>query len=641
MKNRITKIGYIFIMMLTIFAQSGIATAAATLSSKNVRVAGDDPGVTITAPKVINSKQQVELDVTFSHSAGKMDTDGTLQVKIPKSIVNSPGDIVQNIKIGDPFYLENPALVDDGSGNYVLNIAIDHTKIDQTTADGATIKIFFAAPFMDGGSGEEFPDSVDFDATLSKDNKVISTDTTNAKVNIATSSNPLLMKYATQPYSTVNGVNASIQSMTDPNSNIFVIPINYNQTEIKNAKIVDTIPLDTELVDPNPHIPASGDATVINHFRIAKVTGRRADGVPNAWQYVTAQFADKITLTNTGFSIDFGDISKDDAYVVMYAEKIQGNPTPEEFGVRKNVVSLYSDNQVVKTASTPLALKQDNYEAVSLSKSVSQSTIASKSGDMTYSLTLKNNSGDVKAGTIITDPLPEFTKFTKTESLDSNYFEEAGYDAASNTIKYRLIKDLPLNTAAKISFKVHYENLTGQSGDKIVNKASFNYAGSDIYSNDATTMLDGSAHLYKKDAATANPLAGAEFKVVDKAGKTVISGLVSDKDGLVNSGLLEPGDYQFIEVKAPTGYVLDKTPINFTVTAGQDKAIDLSAVNKTITGSVLLTKTDDHQKALQGATFELQDQQGNVLQKDLKTDANGQIKVTINSLRRKPQLIMN
>ena len=628
MKNRITKIGYIFIMLLTIFAQSGIATAAATLSSKNVRVAGDDPGVTITAPEVISSKQRVELDVTVSYSAGKMDTDGKLKVKIPKSIVNSSVDIVNDIKIGDPFYLEDPALVDDGSGNYVLNIAIDHTKIDQTTANGATIKIFFAAPFMDAGSGQEFPDSVDFEATLSKDKNVVSTDTANSKVNVGTSGKPLLMKYATQPDAIVNGTNASIQSMTKPNANIFVIPINYNQTEIKNAKIVDTLPLDTELVDPNPHIPATGDATVINHFRIAKVTGRRADGVPIAWQYVTTQFANKITLTSSGFSIDFGDIGKDDAYVVMYAEKIQGNPTPEEFGVRKNVVTLYSDDQAVKTAQKAIALKQDDYQAVSLSKSVSQATIASKSGDMTYSLTLKNNSGDVKAGTIITDPLPEFTKFTKTESLDSNYFEEVGYDVASNTIKYRLIKDLPLNTAAKISFKVHYENLTGQSGDKIVNKASFNYAGSDIYSNDATTMLDGSAHLYKKDAATANPLAGAEFKVVDKSGQTVASGLVSDKNGLVNSGLLEPGDYQFIEVKAPTGYVLDKTPIDFTVTAGQDQAIDLTAVNKTITGSVLLTKTDDHQKALQGATFELQDQQGNVLQKDLKTDANGQIKVT-------------
>ncbi|WP_220722066.1 prealbumin-like fold domain-containing protein, partial [Brochothrix thermosphacta] len=61
----------------------------------------------------------------------------------------------------------------------------------------------------------------------------------------------------------------------------------------------------------------------------------------------------------------------------------------------------------------------------------------------------------------------------------------------------------------------------------------------------------------------------AEFKVIDAEGKTVIEKLVSNETGEVTATELAPGDYQFVETKAPTGYILNTDPVEFTIEAEQ------------------------------------------------------------------------
>ncbi|MDK7629511.1 MULTISPECIES: MSCRAMM family protein, partial [unclassified Clostridium] len=89
---------------------------------------------------------------------------------------------------------------------------------------------------------------------------------------------------------------------------------------------------------------------------------------------------------------------------------------------------------------------------------------------------------------------------------------------------------------------------------------------------------------------------------------------------------LAPGDYQFVETKAPDGYELDATPVKFTIVVGQKEAIKIEKVNIATPGSVILTKKDSQSgHALKGAVFNLQDQKGNNIKTDLTTDENGQI----------------
>ncbi len=47
--------------------------------------------------------------------------------------------------------------------------------------------------------------------------------------------------------------------------------------------------------------------------------------------------------------------------------------------------------------------------------------------------------------------------------------------------------------------------------------------------------------------------------------KIVRTNLTTDKDGKVSASNLRPGDYQFVETKAPKDYDLNNTPIPFTI----------------------------------------------------------------------------
>ncbi|MGD6734810.1 prealbumin-like fold domain-containing protein, partial [Listeria ivanovii] len=87
--------------------------------------------------------------------------------------------------------------------------------------------------------------------------------------------------------------------------------------------------------------------------------------------------------------------------------------------------------------------------------------------------------------------------------------------------------------------------------------------------------------------------------------------LVSDADGKIELTDLAPGDYQFIETQAPTGYKLDATPVPFTIVVDQTTPIQVTKENTARTGSAILTKEDDKTKAkLSGAEFELQTADG-------------------------------
>uniref|UniRef100_UPI0021C9A929 SpaA isopeptide-forming pilin-related protein n=1 Tax=Enterococcus faecalis TaxID=1351 RepID=UPI0021C9A929 len=540
-----------------------------------LRAAGDDPGVEITATNPISSRSSVDLRVVMNTSAGNLDEDGHINILIPKSIVLSSSELISNLALGDPFYLGSPAVKDDGNGNYVMNIAYDHTKIDQTQAKNYEFHVKFTAPVM--YIGDDHPDTVDFNTELYKGNDLVSKDTATSNTIKGKPGTPLIQKWSTRRHSSVNGVNAAILSQDNPSSNIFAITINYSGSVQKNATLVDVTPEGTQLVDPGNYIPATGDKTPINHIRIAKVTGRDSSGIPSSWEYVTSEFQGKINLTSTGFSIAFGDIGSEDAYVVMYASEVTGFPTPDEFGVRYNKVDLKSDGTTVGRAQEAVALDSNSYTATSLKKEVSSKTISTTEGELQYSLTAASDTGVIPAGTIISDPLPEYTKFIKTDEMDSEYFSDAVYNADTNTVSYTLLKDIVQKDSSTIKFTVHYKNDQALANDKISNIATYNPSGTPIRSNDGTTVLNGSAYLYKIDKDTKNPLEGAKFKIIDSNGTLVANNLTSDENGFINSGVLKPGNYEFIETQAPAGYELDETPIKFTVVEGQKTPINLTA----------------------------------------------------------------
>ena len=119
----------------------------------------------------------------------------------------------------------------------------------------------------------------------------------------------------------------------------------------------------------------------------------------------------------------------------------------------------------------------------------------------------------------------------------------------------------------------------------------------------------------KIDADNQKKLSGAEFKLINKAGKFATvdsdgkvtgwvdteadgSTLVSDNDGLFRVIGLDAGDYKLKETKAPGGYNLISKPIDFTITAttnndqkwnGQPESaltnLEITVNNKTTSGN--------------------------------------------------------
>ncbi|MBK0072177.1 MSCRAMM family protein, partial [Enterococcus sp. S53] len=69
-------------------------------------------------------------------------------------------------------------------------------------------------------------------------------------------------------------------------------------------------------------------------------------------------------------------------------------------------------------------------------------------------------------------------------------------------------------------------------------------------------------------------------------------------------------DYQFIETKAPEGYILNTTPVVFTIeysAKGQPKVVVASEGFVNYKGSAQLVKTDSEGNPLSGAEFKVVD----------------------------------
>ncbi len=146
------------------------------------------------------------------------------------------------------------------------------------------------------------------------------------------------------------------------------------------------------------------------------------------------------------------------------------------------------------------------------------------------------------------------------------------------------------------------------------------------------SLTKGSVELTKVDDIDGSTLEGAIFKIVDMNGNDVRSDLTTDKDGKISVSDLRPGDYQFIETKAPTGYDLSAKPIPFTITKGQSQVTSVTALNSLTTGSIELTKIDiDHHGTLEGAIFNILDHDGKVVREGLQTDGHG--KLIVNDLK--------
>ncbi|AJA80820.1 hypothetical protein ADT67_10395 [Levilactobacillus brevis] len=143
----------------------------------------------------------------------------------------------------------------------------------------------------------------------------------------------------------------------------------------------------------------------------------------------------------------------------------------------------------------------------------------------------------------------------------------------------------------------------------------------------------GSATLTKTDATdTAKTLSGAVYTLQKKNSVGVFedyqTGLTTGSNGQIKAIGLETGDYQFVETKAPSGYLINQNPVQFSI-ATSDLEANHAVTQSDQKNSVILTKTDATSgEVLAGANYNLLNNDGSLYQGPLSTDSNGQITVS-------------
>ncbi|EHG1759763.1 TPA: SpaA isopeptide-forming pilin-related protein [Listeria monocytogenes] len=331
------------------------------------------------------------------------------------------------------------------------------------------------------------------------------------------------------------------------------------------------------------------------------------------------------------------------AQVVKSSFKVINETTGEDIDSKYYDITYTDNNFTIQfkdyKATAPIKV---TYSTISLMSGLVSNTATTASPDygslpMTYksrttsispAFTIGSGSGTATIGSL------EITKVDKkdnTKKLAGAKFQlytlegdKAGQEATTDTDgkivmdglqsgKYKLVE-----TEAPTGYTISDEYKDGKeitvTADAVTNVTIEN------------TEQTGSAVLLKEDSVTKDAIAGAEFELQNADGTKVAENLVSNADGKIEVTDLAPGDYQFVETKAPTGYVLDATPSKFTIEFNQEAAVIVTKENTAKTGSVVLTKEDSVTKAtIAGAEFDLQKADGTKVSENLVTDADGKI----------------
>uniref|UniRef100_UPI0004651C35 SpaA isopeptide-forming pilin-related protein n=1 Tax=Clostridium sp. Ade.TY TaxID=1391647 RepID=UPI0004651C35 len=140
----------------------------------------------------------------------------------------------------------------------------------------------------------------------------------------------------------------------------------------------------------------------------------------------------------------------------------------------------------------------------------------------------------------------------------------------------------------------------------------------------------GNAILTKVDSETGQKLEGAEFDLykintTNSLIKEKIGSYKTNKSGEIQVSNLRPGNYYFVETKAPQGYEVNSNKQEFMITLGQsDKPVLITVKDDIQKSKIVVVKIDgETDEQLQGAVYGLYDSKDNLIEK-VTTDENGQ-----------------
>lgn len=248
--------------------------------------------------------------------------------------------------------------------------------------------------------------------------------------------------------------------------------------------------------------------------------------------------------------------------------------------------------------------------------------------DIGTTLELKDIENNIKTGSVT---------LTKEDSITKKPLEGASFKLYND--KDEVINTSKTDENGKINIdnlrpgKYYFKESIAPKGYNISNdKYNFEIIKGEVDKKIEVVALNdvklGKVILTKEDKETNAKLEGAAFdlfKINDDSKEVKIGSFTSDKNGEIKAEDLVPGNYYFIETKAPIGYELSNVKNNFTITLGEtDKVSNLVVKNDILKNEIALVKLDDYtNKPLEGAKYGLYDSNNNLI-KEVTTNENGE-----------------
>lgn len=318
---------------------------------------------------------------------------------------------------------------------------------------------------------------------------------------------------------------------------------------------------------------------------------------------VTKDFGEsnRIKADTKHLEINFGDI-RYERYTVIYETRI----TSTESGYLNDAKLYYDDDKELPSKHYSKLSKDAG--ALNVYKYVDKTKVTNNPNDQKIKYDIKFDSyGYFFKDTLNIidklDPRLSDIKITATDQFITDFYENTKELVIKNSNG-----DIDAKKPAYITIEASMKNVG--PGEVVKNIAYVN--GNPT--NEVSTRKNPIVEIIKvsKDDVESNLLEGAIFKLTTKDGKTVkdvynqvVKTFTTSSEGSI-SFELPNGDYKLEEIKAPNGYKLDQTPIEFTVN-DESKIVKVVAKDDPLptTCNLVINKINEKEIPILGAKFKL------------------------------------
>lgn len=163
-----------------------------------------------------------------------------------------------------------------------------------------------------------------------------------------------------------------------------------------------------------------------------------------------------------------------------------------------------------------------------------------------------------------------------------------------------VFSDLPLGSYS-------YQEISAPEGyvvDSTRYTVTISTAALHITEQRTNALAKGSIEILKVDAETRQPLAGVVYRLFDANGSKIVDG-TTDGNGKVTFSGLKPGKYAYQEISTVSGYLLDNTRYEFSLTS-ENLHVKVTRENTPAKGSLTIRKIDATGGPLAGAELLLE-----------------------------------